>query len=88
MVVSPCHGMIYRAGWENPENHRQGFGMRVRMFVMEPGYDSWEMVFAHLSQIYAWPPQKVKPGDRIGLSGNSGSSTGPHLHVELIDLRK
>jgi murein DD-endopeptidase MepM/ murein hydrolase activator NlpD len=88
MVLSPCRGMITRSGWENPDNPKQGFGMRVRMLIMEKGYDSWEMVFAHLSQIYAWPGQPVRAGDRIGLSGNTGSTTGPHLHTELIDLRK
>lgn len=87
-VISPCRGMIVRAGWENPANPKQGFGMRIRMLVMEPGYDSWELVFAHLSFIYKWAGEKVLPGERIALSGNTGSTTGPHLHTEFLDLRK
>lgn len=88
IVVSPCRGMVTRSGWENPANQKQGFGMRVRMLLMEKGYDSWEMVFAHLGKIYAWPGQKISPGDPIGLSGNTGSTTGPHLHTEFLDLHK
>lgn len=87
-VLSPCRGMITRAGWENPDNTRQGFGMRIRMLIMEPGYDSWEMVFGHLSYIYKWSGDKVQAGDRLALSGNTGSTTGAHLHTEILDLRK
>lgn len=87
-VVSPCKGMIIRAGYENPDNPKQGFGLRIRMLVMEKGYDSWELVLAHLSHIYHWAGKKVDAGERIALSGNTGSTTGPHLHTEFLDLRK
>lgn len=62
--------------------------MRIRLLVMEPGFDSWELVLAHLSYIYKWAGDKVQAGDRLALSGNTGSTTGPHLHTEFIDLRK
>lgn len=40
-------------------------------------------MFAHLSQISTTPGQKVNTGDIIGYSGNTGYSTGPHLHYTL-----
>lgn len=39
--------------------------------------------YGHLSVITAKVGQKVKVGDTVGLSGNTGSSTGPHLHVNV-----
>ncbi|MER0048381.1 murein DD-endopeptidase MepM [Pectobacterium odoriferum] len=39
--------------------------------------------YMHMHRILVKPGQKVKRGDRIGLSGNTGRSTGPHLHYEL-----
>lgn len=39
--------------------------------------------FGHLSAISAKAGDKVKTGDVVGLSGNTGHSTGPHLHVTV-----
>ena len=39
--------------------------------------------FGHLSVISSTAGQKVKTGDVVGLSGNTGHSTGPHLHVTV-----
>lgn len=39
--------------------------------------------YMHLDKILVKAGQQVKKGDRIGLSGNTGRSTGPHLHYEL-----
>jgi len=39
--------------------------------------------YMHLDKILVKAGQQVKKGDKIGLSGNTGRSTGPHLHYEL-----
>ena len=45
--------------------------------VENGGYQTW---FAHLSQLTVAVSQTVAMGDPLGLSGNTGNSSGPHLH--------
>jgi murein DD-endopeptidase MepM/ murein hydrolase activator NlpD len=56
-----------------------GYGNKI---VINNGF-SYETVFAHLSKIKVKPGQRVKRGEIIGLMGNTGKSTAPHLHYEV-----
>lgn len=46
-------------------------------------WDGTVSVFMHQSRITATVGQQVAPGDLVGYSGNTGHSTGPHLHLEI-----
>ena len=42
-----------------------------------------EVIYAHLSEINVRNNQNIKVGQELGISGNTGMSTGPHLHYEM-----
>jgi murein DD-endopeptidase MepM/ murein hydrolase activator NlpD len=56
-----------------------GYGNTI---TLDHGF-GYETYYAHLSKIKVKSGQKVKRGDVIGLVGNSGTSTAPHLHYEV-----
>ena len=81
-VYAMCDGLVDAHGQESPDL-RIGFGIRVRQCVKDmPGYKVW---YGHLSRTDVRAGQFITKGTLIGLSGNSGRSSGPHLHVELRD---
>jgi murein DD-endopeptidase MepM/ murein hydrolase activator NlpD len=43
------------------------------------------VIYAHLDKVRAKPGTFVKAGTIVGESGNSGNSSGPHLHFEMRD---
>ena len=62
-----------------------GFGNYV-CYIVQVGDTVYEIINAHLSSVDVSVGQQVWQGDPIGLLGSSGSSTGPHLHVEVIRM--
>lgn len=57
-----------------------GYGNHV---VITHGY-GYQTLYAHMSRFGVRAGQKVKRGDIVGYVGNTGRSTGPHLHYEVI----
>jgi murein DD-endopeptidase MepM/ murein hydrolase activator NlpD len=67
-------GTVIAAGWS-----AVGYGENI---VLDHG-NGWRTRYAHLSQLNVTCGQVAQRGSVIGLSGNTGRSTGPHLHFEL-----
>ena len=63
---------------------RRGYGH----YVVIRHNNGIETLYAHLSKKLVTEDQNVKAGDPIGLGGNTGRSTGSHLHFETILLGK
>jgi murein DD-endopeptidase MepM/ murein hydrolase activator NlpD len=72
-VKATMDGNVTYAGWNN-----QGYGNLV---IVENG--DYKTYYAHLSSIPVAVGDTVGAGTTIGLSGNTGNSTGPHLHYEI-----
>lgn len=79
-VQAVADGKVYRAGWENPDDPKQGFGLRVMQRVRIAGTDYF-VFYAHLNEVRCEADQILKTGQVVGLSGHTGRSTGPHLHL-------
>lgn len=73
-VVASSSGTVTRAGW--------GSGYGYCVYIRHP--DGRETRYGHLSKVLVRVGQSVSQGQRIALSGNTGVSTGPHLHFEIL----
>ena len=73
-VMASCGGTVIQAGWSG------SYGYMV--LIQHPA--GMQTRYAHLSRINVSVGQTVRQGDVIARSGNTGNSTGPHLHFELI----
>ena len=72
-VVAPSDGTVTFAGTE------EGYG---KVLILDHG-NGVKTRYGHLSAIYVKPGQHVKEGARVAAVGNTGRSTGPHLHYEV-----
>lgn len=57
----------------------KGYGKYI---IIDHGY-GYETLYGHLSKIYVRQGQKIKRWDLIGLTGNTGKSTAPHIHYSV-----
>ena len=75
-------GTIKRVGYENEGNHKQGFGLRVwQEVIIKEEY--FLVVYAHLSETLVQEGDFMGQHSPIGKSGQTGSSSGPHLHIGM-----
>lgn len=72
-VVASNAGTVVTAGWVS------GYGYAV--YINHA--DGRQTRYGHLSKVLVKVGQTVSQGERIALSGNTGRSTGPHLHFEI-----
>jgi len=72
-VFAVTHATVLSAGYEG------GYGRAVRL-LHDDGTTS---VYGHLSQTLVSDGERVEAGKQIGKEGNTGHSTGPHLHFEI-----
>jgi murein DD-endopeptidase MepM/ murein hydrolase activator NlpD len=78
-VYATAEGIVNIAG-----NLGNGYGNHV---VVNHGY-AYRTLYGHLFRIKAKKGQRVKRGEIIGYVGNTGKSTGPHLHYEVLKGKK
>ena len=73
-VFASCGGTVAKAGW--------GSGYGYVVYINHP--DGRQTRYGHLSKVLVSAGQNVSQGQKIALSGNTGVSTGPHLHFEIL----
>ena len=73
-VYASSGGTVVKAGWA------RGYGYVV--YINHP--DGRQTRYAHLSKVQVSVGQTVSQGDKIALSGNTGVSSGPHVHFEIL----
>ncbi|HHF3863280.1 TPA: murein DD-endopeptidase MepM [Haemophilus influenzae] len=73
-VIAPADGIVEKVAYQA--------GGAGRYVMLRHGRE-YQTVYMHLSKSLVKAGQTVKKGERIALSGNTGISTGPHLHYEF-----
>jgi len=64
-----------------------GYNKRIGNFV-HINHGKYQTIYGHLQRVLVIKGQKIEAGVKIGLSGNTGMSTGPHLHFGLYSNKK
>ena len=76
-IIAPANGVVATVSWDR---------LSGKVIRINHGY-GLKTVYAHLNKALVKKGQYVKRGETIALVGNTGRSTGPHLHYE-VHLKK
>lgn len=74
-IYATATGVVEKTGYDR----RSGWYIVIR-------HKKHKTIYAHLNRIVVKENSKVKPGSFIAYSGNTGRSTGPHLHYQISKL--
>ncbi len=83
-VAAAAPGTVKSAGWLDPNCHECLSGLTIEI---NHG-NGLESFYGHLSQVNVVKGQYVRRGQVIGISGSTGTATGPHLHFGIYDLHR
>jgi len=87
-ILAAGAGTVVSAGWGlfsgSADNQNDPYGQAV-VIKHDFGYKGQSLytIYAHMSEVIAVVGQHVETGDAIGLVGETGATTGPHLHFEI-----
>lgn len=80
-IAVPAESVVRASGGGTV--HQVGDDPEYGLFVLLDHAGEYQTMYGHLSRIVVQAEQKVAAGEVIGLSGNTGRSTAPHLHFEI-----
>ena len=75
-IIAVADGKVSNANWG------KSYGTQIVQKL--EGQNAW-VIYAHLSKSLVKLGDEIKKGQHIGESGNTGNSSGPHLHFEMRD---
>lgn len=81
-IVAPCDGKI---GWAGTYDDKASGGRTWEWgnYVRLETDDGYMIYMCHMSSVAVRMGQRVKAGDKIGVEGSTGKSSGSHLHFEI-----
>ena len=81
-IYSTVNGVVVDSRWQNDDDHSAGYGQLVRILDNDTGL---YFIFGHLSERSVSQGDTVTKGQKIGVEGSTGNSTGSHLHYQVSE---
>ena len=81
-IYSTVNGVVVDSRWQNDDDHSAGYGQLVRILDNDTGL---YFIFGHLSERSVSQGNTVTKGQKIGVEGSTGNSTGSHLHYQVSE---